>query len=281
MEIKFDNVSFIIDKDTPLEKTILNDVSFKMRENKIYGILGNSNSGKTCIAELIDALIKPTKGKVFVNDYVNDGYRIKKVNKLRFNIGYVFKNPYDMFFNKTVKKELVFGMRYFKYKLENVKFRPTDALKMVGLDETYLKKDPMKLSLRDARKVALASVIVFNPKLIILDEPTIGLTYKDKKELVSLLKILRDKYKRMIIILSKDTDFLYPLIDYVYLFDKSRLIMEGEKEIFKEGILLETLGLKTPNIIKFINLAKTQKNIKLYDYKDIKDLIKGVCNNVF
>lgn len=280
MEIKFENVSFIIDKGTPLEKTILNDVSFKLRENKIYGILGNSNSGKTCIAELIDALIKPTKGKVCVNDFVNDGHRIKKVNKLRLNIGYVFKNPYDMFFNKTVKKELVFGMKYFKYKLERVKFRPIDALKLVGLDESYLNKNPMELTLSEARKVAFASVIIFNPKVIILDEPTIGFSYNDKKELIRLIKILKNKYKRMIIILSKDTDFLYSLVDYVYLFDKSRLITEGETELFKERALLETLGLKVPDIIKFISLAKS-KNVKLYDYKDIKDLIKGVCNNVF
>lgn len=280
MEIKFENVSFIIDKGTPLEKTILNDVSFKLRENKIYGILGNSNSGKTCIAELIDTLIKPTKGKVYVSDFVNDGHRIKKVNKLRLNVGYVFKNPYDMFFNKTVKKELVFGMKYFKYKLERVKFRPIDALKLVGLDESYLNKNPMELTLSEARKVAFASVIIFNPKVIILDEPTIGFSYNDKKELIRLIKILKNKYKRMIIILSKDTDFLYSLVDYIYLFDKSRLITEGETELFKERALLETLGLKVPDIIKFISLAKS-KNVKLYDYKDIKDLIKGVCNNVF
>lgn len=281
MEIKFENVSFVINIKTPLEKTILRDVSFTMTGNKIYGVLGNSNSGKTCIAELVDALVKPTKGSVYVNNFVNNGKRIKKVNKLRFDVGYVFKNPYDMFFNKTVKKEIEFGMRHFRYKMKKIKFRPADALKMVGLKEEYLTKKISDLSLREARKVSLAATIVFNPKILILDEPTIGLNSRDKKDLIKLLKIMRDKYNRMVIVLSKDTDFLYQFSDYLYVFSKSRLVMEGERSIFKNTLACEMLGLKIPDLIRFSDLALKQKNVKLNDYKDIKDLIKGVCRNVF
>lgn len=281
MEIKFENVSFIIDRGTPLEKTILKDVSFSLKEIGIYAFIGNSNSGKTSTAELIDAIIKPTKGRVIIGEYVNDKKRIKNINKLRFDVGYVFKNPYDMFFNRTVKKEIEFGMKYFKYKLEKIKLRAIDSLKMVNLDESYLKKKINDLTLSEAKKVALASVIVFNPKIIILDEPTIGLNSKDKKDLIRLLKLMKDKYKKTIIILSKDTDFLYQFVDFVYLFDKSKLILEGNRNIFKEFNLLETLGIKIPEILNFTRIVNNKKNKKFGYHKDIKDLIKEVCRDVF
>lgn len=281
MEINFNNVSFIIDKGTPLEKTILKDVSFNIKDSGIYAFLGNSNSGKTACAELIDALIKPTKGNISIGSYLNSKKRIKNVNKLRFNVGYVFKNPYDMFFNKTVKKEISFGMKYFKYKYDKSKLRAIDALKLVGLDESYLKKKVDNLNLSEAKRVALASVLVFNPKIVILDEPTIGLTWKEKKELIRLLKLIRDKYNRIIIVLSKDTDFLYQFVDYVYIFDKASLVMQGGIGVFKEFELFEMLGLKIPDILRFKKVSNDIKNKKIGDHRDIKDLIKEVCRDVF
>lgn len=281
MEIIFDNVDFRINKNTELEKIILKDIVFKINKSGIYSFFGNSNSGKTCIGELIDALIKPTKGRVIVNDFINNGNKIKNVNKLRFMVGYAFKNPYDMFLNKTVKEAIEFGMQYFKYKLEKIKLRAIDALKMVGLDESYFDKNPLELNLTEAKKVSLASILVYNPKIIILDEPTIGLNYKEKKELARLLTMLRDKYHKIIILLSRDSNFLYPLVDYVYLMDKSRIITEGDRNIFHEVNLLKNLGLEVPKIVEFISVARKEKNAKLENYKDIKDLIKGVYRNVF
>lgn len=281
MEIIFDNVSFKINKNTELEKTILKDITFKINKSGIYAFFGNSNSGKTCIGELIDALIRPSKGSVTINEFVNKGNRIKNINKLRFMIGYAFKNPYDMFFNETVTEEIEFGMQYFNYKLEKTKLRAIDALKMVGLNESYFNKNPLDLNLTEAKKISLASILVYNPKVIILDEPTIGLNNKEKKELARLLTMLRDKYHKVIIILSRDSNFLYPLIDYVYLMDKSKIIIEGDKNIFHETSLLENLGLEIPKIVEFISIAKKEKSAKLENYKDIKDLIKGVYRNVF
>ena len=95
MEVKFANVSFVINKDTPLEKTILNNISFSFKGYGIYSFVGPSNSGKTAIGDLINALICPTKGKVKIGKFVNDGSKIKDIDKLRFDTGYVFKNPYD------------------------------------------------------------------------------------------------------------------------------------------------------------------------------------------
>ncbi len=281
MEIIFKNAGFKINSKTPLEKTILNDISFEINTPGIYSFFGNSNSGKSCIGELIDALIMPTSGYVKVGNFINNGKKIRNINKLRFMVGYSFKNPFEMFFNKTVEKEIEFGLKYFKYKLEKIKYRATDALRLVGLDESYLKKNPLELSLTEAKKVALAAIIVYNPKIIILDEPTIGLNYREKKDLSRLLKLLKEKYNKIIIILSRDSNFIYPLADYVYLMDKTRIVSEGDRNIFLDTELLKDLDLEVPKIIDFIKMVKKETNIKLENYKDIKDLIKGVYRNVF
>lgn len=281
MEIRFENVGFIINESTPLEKTILNDVSFSLKGNGIYSFVGASNSGKSAIGDLINALITPTKGVVKVGKFVNDGSRIKDIDKLRFETGYVFKNPYDMFFNKTVKKELEFGMQYFKYKMNKVNIRTSDALLLVGLNDDYLNLDPQMLTLVDAKKVALACALIHNPNIIILDEFTCGLGYKDKKDLERLLRLLKTKYNKMIILLTKDTSFAYNVSDEVYLMHATKLVMsKSDKEILRDEELLTDLGLQTPPIASFIN-ACNKKGHEIYHYSDIHDLIKGVYRDVF
>ena len=280
MEVSFKNVTLITNPGTTSEKTILNNVSFSFKDNKIYGIIGNSNSGKSSIPELISGLITPTKGSVVINNFTNSNKRIKNINKLRLLVGYVYKNPYDMFICKTVKKELEFGMQHFKYKLNKIETRTKDALKMVGLDESYLDKDPLKLNFSEAKKLALAITLIYNPKLIILDEPTVGLSNIDKKELIRLLKILKNKYEKTILVLSKDTDFLYSLVDYSYVFYKGNLMSEGNTSVFKDFNLFNCVGLKVPDMVMFTNICK-EKNVNLRDYRDITDLVKGVCDNVF
>ena len=137
MEIVFDKVSLVINKGTPLEKTILNDVSFNISKEGIYSFVGASNSGKTGIADIINALMSPTSGSAKIGNFVNDGKRIKEVNKLRLETGYVYKNPYEMFFNKTVKDELEYAMKYYTKMTKRTTMRILDALTIVGLDESY------------------------------------------------------------------------------------------------------------------------------------------------
>ena len=280
MEIVFDKVSFVIDKKTPLEKTILNDVSFSIVENGIYSFIGASNSGKTAIGDLINALVAPTKGEVRIGRFKNNGRRIRNINKLRFDTGYVYKNPYDMFFNDTVEKEISFGMKEFNYKVEKGVLRVSEALKLVGLNDSYLERNPMELSLSDAKKVALACVLVYNPSIIILDEFTNGISHQDKNGFIRLLRILKNKYKKTIILLSKDASFCYHITDYVYLMNFTRIIRVGKRNILEDEKLLKELNIEPPKIVSFVN-ACNKKGHEINYYNNILDLIKGVYRDVF
>ncbi len=282
MEVEFSNVRYIYNQNTPLEKTALNDISITLNENKIHGIIGPSGSGKTTLVELINALLLPTKGMVTVGDFAIKPRKMPfNVNKLRFNVGLVFQFPEEQFFNSTVKKEIGFAMTYFQYKVKEIDKRVVDALKMVGLDESYLDRNPFYLSNGEKRKIAIASILVFNPQVIILDEPTVGLDYHGKKMLIKNIRMLRDKYNKTIIICTHDVDMLYPLVDNIIVLNKGQVLLEGNREeVFNQTSVLAANNIKIPRIVEFINKVNNKKGIKLPSRTDIKDLIKDIYRHV-
>ena len=278
MEIIFDNVTYRENIKTPLKKTYLENVSFTIKEGTITSFIGNTESGKSKIGELINATVSPTYGAVKIFEFINNGRRIKNINKLRMNIGLVTMDPNKMLFNKTVKKELEFGINYFKYKINKKAIRCTEALTLVGLNSEYLNKKITDLTLTEKKKIALASVLIFNPKVIILDEPTIGLGTKEKDNLKKLINLLKEKYGKTIIILTKDTDFAYRVTDEAHLIYKGSIMASGDKNIMTNEILMEGYDLKLPEIVKFITLAQ-KRGINLTLTDNILDLIKEVYRN--
>ncbi len=280
MEIEFDNVSLLVNRKTYAEKCLLNEVSFKLSGGGKYAFLGNSGGGKTAIAQLINGIMKPTKGKITIGSFVNDGTNIKNVNNLRFDIGVVYKNKDEMFFNKKVKSELEFAIKFFKYKTNKKNIRIVDALKIVGLSEDYLSKNVDDLSLSDAKKIGIASVLVYNPKVIILDEPSLHLNYREKKDLIRILNFINEKYNKTIIILSRDVNFVYEFNCNIFVLDNGRIALTGDNKLFYDELKLGEYNISSPDIVKFTNLVRGKYNKNFRYYKDVKDLIKGVCNDV-
>lgn len=280
MEIKFNHVSYIINKNTPLEKTILNDIDFTIEEEGIYSFIGCSNSGKSAIGKLINALLTPSKGNVKIGRYTNDRLGINNIDKLRFCVGYVFKNPYEMFFNKTVKDELEYAMKYYTKMTKRTTMRILDALLLVGLDESYLNLNPQILTLVDAKKIALACALIINPKILILDEFTSGITSSDKNDLERLLRLLKNKYKKTIIFITKDTNFAYQISDKVYIMSLTKIIKVGEKTLLTDEELMKECNLEVPKIASFINYCN-KKGHEITQYTNIHDLLKGVYRDVF
>ena len=170
-------------------------------------------------------------------------------------------------------------MKYFKKTVKNIEKHILDALLMVDLDATYLNRNPFTLSSGEMRKVAIASILAFNPKVIILDEPTIGLDNQSKKNLIKIIKLLKTRYKKTIIIVSNDTDLLLQIAEHIILLDKGKIIYDGNKyEVFKQD--LEKYGLKKPKIIEFEQLVLEKKHIKIGYRDDINDLMKDVYRHV-
>jgi len=174
MEIVFDKVSY---KDNE-NNYILKNISCKFESEKINSIIGSTGSGKTTLIKMINSLYKPSEGTIKI---ANKIISKESINEFRRNIGLMFQFPEQQIFNKTVREELEFNLKTFNYRINEIDKRIKDSLKIVGLSEEYLDKSPFTLSNGDMRKLALASILIYNPKIIILDEPTIGLDYAGKK----------------------------------------------------------------------------------------------------
>lgn len=276
MEIKISNITYTIS-----DNKILDNINTTIKEGTINGVIGPTGSGKTSLFQILNGMIKPNEGFMNAGDLlIDDDLSESDIDKVHFNIGYVYQYPEEQLFCKTVEKEISYGLDFFNYKKENKDKRIKDALKMVGLGESYLKKDPFKLSSGEMCSVALASVLAINPEIIILDEPTIGLDVKSKKNLVKIIRTIKRRYKKTIIIISQDIEFIHQICDYVYLINKRKIIIEGDKyTVFKEQKLLKENGILVPKIIEFENFVLNNKNIKLGYRDDVNDLIKDILRN--
>ena len=181
MEIKFDKVNFTYKKINYCEHEVLKNINIKLKAGKINAIVGKSGSGKTTLLELITGILKPTTGKVLIDE--------KEIDNLNnaFDIGYVSQDN-NQFLQKTVKEELEMLLKLYNYKLKEKKKRINDSLIMVGLNEKYLNLNINNLSSGEKKKLALASALILNPSILIIDEPVIGLDRKTKEELKEITK---------------------------------------------------------------------------------------------
>ena len=282
MEIKFEQVDYAYNADTPFENIALQNVGLSIKKGKINGIVGKSGSGKSTLLQLMNGLLLPTLGEVHVGRFILKRDRKDvNINRLRFQVGLVFQYPEEQFFNPTVYKEILFGMECFHYKLDQAEKHISDALKMVGLDDTYMERDPFLLSNGEKRKVAIASILVFNPKVLVLDEPFVGLDSESKGRLLKLLRMLKYRYHKTIIIVSHDTDILNQIVDYVFVLHDGQIVMEGMKFIvFTQIEKLKEYGISAPKVLAFSKLVEEKKGIRIGYRDDINDLIKDIYRYV-
>ena len=249
-------------------KDKLKNINYEFEEGKITSIISSSGSGKTILSYIISGIEKPTSGEV-INTYQGR------------EIGYIFQNAEESFIFSTVREELIFGLRRYNYKIDNLNKRIEDSLKMVGLPLEYLDKNPFELSSGEKELLSIAIVLSLNPKLIIIDDPTIYLDNKKEEFLVKLLKKMKNNYNKTIIIFSSDIDFTLKVSDNYILLKNGKIISEGtNKELLINNDKLKKAGIEVPKILEFINSVKKSKNIELEQTFDIKDLMNDIYRNV-
>lgn len=181
MEVIFRNVSFSYNKGLENEKQALKNINLCLDSNLIHGIIGPVGSGKSTMLELMNGITKPTSGEVVIGEYELTKNNFD-FNKFRYDVGLVYQFPEKQFFCSSVGEEIAFSEKVFEPKNKDVKSKVIKVLKMVGLDESYLNRSPFSLNGGEKRRVAIASVLISNPKLLVLDEPTIGLDNNSKKD---------------------------------------------------------------------------------------------------
>ena len=258
MELKLDKVSY---------QDKIKNISYEFEEGKITSIIGASGSSKTVLSYLISGILKDYSGTI-INTYIGR------------ELGYIFEKPEESFIFSTVREEIAFGLEKYHYKLDILDKRIEDSLKIVGLNNSYLYKNPFELSSGEKESLALATIIALNPKLIIIDDPTIYLDNKKEEKLIRLLKKLKNNYHKTVILISSDIEFVLKVTDNYLLLKKGKIVSKGTKKDLLTCDKLKSSGIEVPKIIEFINTVKKKKNVNLEVTFDIKELMKDIYRNV-
>mgnify|MGYP002576330272 FL=1 len=277
MEVKFDNVNFYYDKKSKLK--VLDSIKLGIKSNTIVGITGKSGSGKTTLVEVMCGIITPTSGKVTIGDIVINKKHLYDDNSLKNKIGYVTQNSEDQIFNSTVKEELTYSFKFLGKTISDDKI--IEVLDLVGLSYDYLLSNPLTLSTGEMRKLTIASTILLDNDIIVLDEPTKGLDHKSVRNIERLIKNLKNNFNKTVIVISRDVEFINRVSDQVVIMNEGKILISGNKyDVFKNIDLLEKYDLSIPNTIKFSTIVLNKKNIKIGYRDEINDLLKDIYRYV-
>jgi energy-coupling factor transport system ATP-binding protein len=203
-----------------------------------------------------------------------DGVETTKVSvaTLARNVGFVFQNPDHQLFSETVEEEIAFALKNFAFKETIIERRVTWALNLLGLTQ-YRKTSPFMLSGGERKRVALASVLAWNPKILILDEPTIGQDYQQKEKLRQFIMQMRAQRKTVIIV-THDVEFVAECNPRVLLMREGMTILDGEaRRVLTSPEILTKASIVPPQIAQiFLQLSDfglPQNIIDLYEARQI------------
>ena len=203
----------------------------------VTAIIGENGSGKSTLLTSIVGL-HPMAGSILV-----DGIEVKKENlhTIRKRVGYLFQNPDHQLFMNTVYEDIAFGLVSQGMDQDGVKEKVEAMAYQLHIDD-LLARNCAKLSGGQKSLVALAGVLVMEPDILLLDEPTAFLDPKARRRIINILKSL----PQSIILATHDLDMAYDLVDEVILIHKGMLITKGDKQIFTNKDILESNGLELP-----------------------------------
>nr|WP_303252210.1 energy-coupling factor transporter ATPase [uncultured Ruminococcus sp.] len=250
LELK--NLSYVYGTGTPFEKTAVNNLSLSIEKGEFIGIMGHTGSGKSTLVQMLNGLMKPTSGQVFL-----DGEDIwanpKDIRKIRFKVGMVFQYPEYQLFEETVAKDIAFGPTNMGKSGAELEKAVNDAARFTGLKDELLEKSPFDLSGGEKRRAAIAGVIAMNPEVLVLDEPTAGLDPMGRDVLLSQIVQYHKERKNTVILVSHSMEDIARVADKIIVMNKSNLVMfDKTKEVFSKGRELEKIGLRVPQITKIM-----------------------------
>lgn len=253
----------------PNQVKALKGVSLAINEGEFIAIMGQNGAGKTTLIKHFNGLLKPSQGTVHVN-----GVETKKtsVAALSRNVGFVFQNPDNQLFSETVEEEISFALKNFGFKKDVIEKRITWALNLLSLTQ-YRKTSPFLLSGGERKRVALASVLAWDPETLILDEPTIGQDHEQKEKLRQFIMQMQTQ-KKTVVIVTHDVEFVAECNPRVLLMKDGKIVANGiAKDILTNPELLAASSIVLPQIAqifaKLTPLGLPKDVIDIYEAKEV------------
>jgi len=196
---------------------VLKGINLRLCRSELSVIRGPNGSGKSTLLLIAAGLLTPEKGDVLLYGKP----LASQLPQARSKIGMTFQDPEDQFFNATVYDEVAFALRQLRVSEDVVRAKVVEIAEVLNIKH-LLSRPPYKLSGGEKVRVALASILVYNPEILLLDEPTAYLTTDAKSELMKLLKDLRDS-GRTVVIVTNDSEIMKYHIDRSYTLNNGML----------------------------------------------------------
>ncbi|TFG09648.1 ABC transporter ATP-binding protein [Candidatus Thorarchaeota archaeon] len=238
--IQLDDVHYAYDGLYPA----LRGVSLEIDEGESIAIMGSNGAGKTTLLKHLNGLLRPQKGHVFLDGEDTSKYSVAQLSR---QIGLVWQNPDHQLFLDSVEKEIVFGLKNLGYDEEEVSDRCDRTLERLGL--THLShRSPFSLSGGERKRVALASVLAIEPRILALDEPTIGQDARQKERLAKMLDQMNEE-GRTVIVVTHDIEFVIEHFPRTLAMSEGIIVADGKTEaVLSNPTIVERCSLAVPQM---------------------------------
>ncbi|WP_434310112.1 energy-coupling factor transporter ATPase [Hominifimenecus sp. rT4P-3] len=242
------DVTYRYGRGTPMEVKVLKEISFAIPKGQFLSIIGHTGSGKSTLIQHLNGLLKPDSGEVLFHgeSIYREGYD-KRI--LRGKVGLVFQYPEHQLFEETVFADVCFGPKNQGLPKEQIEARAKEALRLVGMDESFYTRSPFELSGGQKRRAAIAGVLAMEPEVLVLDEPTAGLDPGGRDEILDQIKKLHEEKGMAVVLVSHSMEDVARYAERLLVLEDGRIAYDGTpREVFRHYRELETMGLSAPQV---------------------------------
>ncbi len=205
----------------------------------------------------------------------------KKLKILRQDVAVLFQFSEQQLFETSVLKDIIFAPLNYGVAEEKAILKAKELIKLVGLDESYLDKSPFELSGGEMRKVALCGVLALEPKVLILDEPTVALDYQSREEIMAMVKRLKEEFDMTIVLVTHNMDYVLEYADKVFVLKNGEISFEGKVEdLFLNEQVLKENSLELPEVLKFYKKLEANNIILDVFPRKYEELINALKNKI-
>ncbi len=242
------DVTYRYGAGTPMETQVLKGVSFSIPQGQFVSIIGHTGSGKSTLIQHLNGLLKPDTGEVRFHgeNIFGEGYNRRM---LRGKVGMVFQYPEHQLFEVDVLTDVCFGPKNLGCSQEEAEARAREALRLVGMDESFYRRSPFELSGGQKRRAAIAGVLAMEPEVLVLDEPTAGLDPAGRDEILDQVARLHREKGMAVVLVSHSMEDVARYAERLIVLDDGLVAFDGTpREVFCHHRELEKMGLSAPQV---------------------------------
>lgn len=254
MRIQITDLSFTY----PTGVEALQGITLTIDPGEQVAIIGQNGAGKTTLAKHLNGLLQPTRGQVLIGDWSTRDYSVAKLAR---RVGYVFQNPDEQLFSRSVGAEVAFGPRNLGYDGDRLQSLVQDALEMTELSDKT-ETNPYDLSTTWRKMVALASILAMDTDIIIFDEPTTGQDALSIARIAGIIQTLRERGKTILTI-THDIDFCAENFERVIALSQGKILLDGQaNEVLGQEQILATTYVDPPQLTRLGKRLGLQQTVR-------------------